>query len=39
VSFPEVSHMRFLTRQQIANAICVTMHSFSIFSHWVFWEF
>jgi hypothetical protein len=28
--------MRFLTRQQSANAICVTMRSFSIFSHWVF---
>jgi hypothetical protein len=23
--------MRFLTRQQSANAICITMHSFSIF--------
>jgi hypothetical protein len=31
VSFLEVSHMRFLTRQQSANAICITMHSFSIF--------
>jgi hypothetical protein len=39
VSFSEVSHMRFLTRQQSANVICVTMRSFSIFSHWVFWEF
>ena len=39
VSFLEVSHMRFLTRQQSANAICVTMRSFSIFSHWIFWEF
>jgi hypothetical protein len=39
VSFLEVSHMRFLTRQQSANAICITMHSFSIFSHWVFWSF
>jgi hypothetical protein len=36
VSFHEVSHMRFLARQQSANAICVTMRSFSIFSHWVF---
>jgi hypothetical protein len=33
VSFLEVSHMRFLTRQQSANAICITMHSFSTFSH------
>jgi hypothetical protein len=32
VSFLEVSHMRFLTRQQSANAICITMHSFSTFS-------
>jgi hypothetical protein len=32
VSFLEVSHIRFLTRQQSANAICVTMRSFSIFS-------
>jgi hypothetical protein len=39
VSFSEVSHMRFLTRQQSANAICVTMRSFSIFSHWVFGSF
>jgi hypothetical protein len=31
VSFLEVSHMRFLTRQQNAKAICTTMHSFSIF--------
>jgi hypothetical protein len=31
VSFLEVSHMRFLTRQQSANAICITMHSFSTF--------
>jgi hypothetical protein len=31
VSFPKVSHMRFLTRQQSANALCVTMCSFSIF--------
>jgi hypothetical protein len=31
VSFLEVSHMRFLTRQQSANAISITMHSFSIF--------
>jgi hypothetical protein len=36
VSFLEVSHMRFLMRQQSANAICITMHSFSTFSHWVF---
>jgi hypothetical protein len=36
VSFLEVSHMRFLTRQQSANAICITMHSFSTFSYWVF---
>jgi hypothetical protein len=26
-------------RQQSANAICVTMRSFSIFSHWVFRSF
>jgi hypothetical protein len=26
-------------RQQSANAICVTMYSFSIFSHWVFGSF
>jgi hypothetical protein len=39
VSFPEVSHMRFLTRQQSANAICVTMRSFSIFFHWFFGSF
>jgi hypothetical protein len=39
VSFLEVSHMRFLTRQQSANAICITMHYFSTFSHWVFSEF
>ena len=39
VSFLEVSHMRFLTRQQSANAICITMHSFSTFSHRVFWSF
>jgi hypothetical protein len=38
-SFPEVSYIRFLTRQQGANAICVTMYSFSIFSHWVFGSF
>jgi hypothetical protein len=31
VSFLELSHMRFLTRQQSANAICITMHSFSTF--------
>jgi hypothetical protein len=39
VSFLKVSHMRFLMRQQSANVICITMHSFSIFSHWVFWSF
>jgi hypothetical protein len=39
VSFLEVSYMRFLTRQQSANAICITMHSFSTFSHWVFRSF
>jgi hypothetical protein len=39
VSFLEVSHMMFLTRQQSANAICITMHSFSIFSHWIFRSF
>jgi hypothetical protein len=39
VSFSEVSHIRFLIRQQSANAICVTMYSFSIFSHWVFGSF
>jgi hypothetical protein len=31
VSFPEVPHIRFLMRQQSANAIRVTMHSYSIF--------
>jgi hypothetical protein len=31
VSFLEVAHMRFLMRQQSANAICITMHSFSTF--------
>jgi hypothetical protein len=31
VSFLEVSHMRFLMRQQSANEICITMHSFSTF--------
>jgi hypothetical protein len=39
VSFLEVSHMRFLTRQQSASAICITMHSFSTFYHWVFRSF
>jgi hypothetical protein len=39
VSFHEVSHMRVLTRQQSANAICITMHSFSIFFPLVFWNF
>jgi hypothetical protein len=39
VSFLEVSHMRFLTRQQSANAICITMHSFSIFFPLGFLEF
>jgi hypothetical protein len=39
VSFLEVSHMRFLTRQQSANAICITMHSFSIFFPLSFSEF
>jgi hypothetical protein len=40
VSFLEVSHMRFLTRQQSANAICITMHSFSIFFPLgFFWSF
>jgi hypothetical protein len=39
VSFLEVSHMRFLTRQQSANAICITMHSFSTFSHRIFRSF
>ena len=39
VSFLEVSHMRFLTRQQSANAICTTMHSFSIFFPLGFSEF
>jgi hypothetical protein len=33
MSFLEVSHLRFLTRQQSANAICITMHSFSTFFH------
>jgi hypothetical protein len=37
--FSEVSHIRFLIRQQSANAICVTMYSFSIFSPLGFWEF
>jgi hypothetical protein len=35
-SFTEVSHISILTRQQSANAICVTMLSFSIFSHYIF---
>jgi hypothetical protein len=39
VSFLEVSHMSFLTRQQTANAICITMHSFSTFSPLGFLEF
>jgi hypothetical protein len=39
VSFFEVSHMRFLTRQQSANTICITMHSFSIFFPLGFLEF
>jgi hypothetical protein len=39
VSFLEVSHMRFLTRQQNANAICITMHSFSTFFPLGFSEF
>jgi hypothetical protein len=39
VSFLEVSHMRFLTRQQSANAIGLTMRSFSIFFPLGFWEF
>jgi hypothetical protein len=39
VSFLEVSHMRFLTRQQSTNAICITMHSFSIFFPLGFLEF
>jgi hypothetical protein len=39
VSFLEVSHIRFLTRQQSANAICVTMYSFFIFFPLGFWEF
>jgi hypothetical protein len=39
VSFSEVSHIRFLIRQQSANAICVTMYSFSIFFPLGFWEF
>jgi hypothetical protein len=39
VSFSEVSHIRFLMRQQSANAICVTMYSFSIFFPLGFWEF
>jgi hypothetical protein len=39
VSFLEVSHMRFLTRQQSANAICITMHSFSTFFPLGFWSF
>jgi hypothetical protein len=39
VSFLEVFHMRFLTRQQSANAICITMHSFSIFFPLSFSEF
>jgi hypothetical protein len=39
VSFLEVSHMRFLTRQQSANAICINMHSFSTFFPLGFSEF
>jgi hypothetical protein len=39
VSFSEVSHIRFLMRQQSANAICVTMYSFSIIFPLGFWEF
>jgi hypothetical protein len=39
VSFSEVSHIRFLMRQQSANAICITMHSFSIFFPLGFSEF
>jgi hypothetical protein len=39
VSFLEVSHMRFLTRQQSANAICITIHSFSTFFPLGFSEF
>jgi hypothetical protein len=31
VSFSKVSHIKFLMRQQSANAICITMYSFSIF--------
>ena len=37
--FSEVSHIRFLMRQQSANVICVTMYSFSIFFPLGFWEF
>jgi hypothetical protein len=37
--FSEVSHIRFLMRQQSVNAICVTMYSFSIFFPLGFWEF
>jgi hypothetical protein len=29
--FSKVSHIRFLMRQQSANAICVTMYFFSTF--------
>jgi hypothetical protein len=39
VSFSEVSHIRFLMRQQSANAIWVTMYYFSIFFSLGFWEF
>jgi hypothetical protein len=39
VSFLEVSHIRFLMRQQSANAICITMHSFSTFFPLGFLEF
>jgi hypothetical protein len=38
VSFSEVSHIRFLMRQQSVNAIYVTMYSFSIFFPLGFWE-
>jgi hypothetical protein len=39
VSFSKVSHIRFLMRQQSANAICVTMYSFSTFFPLGFSEF
>jgi hypothetical protein len=40
MSFPKVSHVRFLMRQQCANALSDNNVLFlHIFSHWVFWSF